>query len=64
MAATAGTTHQQIIVEIDPDEFATDGYDVLGATISDSSQATNFVNAVYVLATRYPQANPPAAITD
>lgn len=65
MAATAGTTHQQIIIEIDPDELAAAGdYDVLGATISDSSQATNFVAAWYVLATRYAQANPPSAIVD
>lgn len=64
MAATAGTTHQLVVIEIDPDEFASGEFDVLGATISDSSQATNFVDANYILATRYPQANPPAAITD
>lgn len=40
------------------------GFDVLGCTISDSSQATNFVSVIYVLASRYPQANIPAAITN
>lgn len=64
MAATAGTTHQLLVIEIDPDDFAAAGYDVLGFTVSDSSQATNFVAATYWLKTRYPQANPPAAITD
>jgi len=35
----------------------------LGCTISDSSQATNFVSAQYFLEMRYPQATPPAAIS-
>lgn len=64
MAATAGTTHQEILIEIDPDEFAAGGYDVLGATISDSSQATNFVSAWYIMAQRYPGAASPSAIID
>lgn len=70
VAQTAGTSYtltadikkKQVIVEIDP--AAIGDYDVLGCTVSDSSQATNFVSAQYILWTRYPQATPPAAITD
>lgn len=50
-------------IEIDPAEF-TGAYDVLGCTISDSSQATNFVSGHYRLEMGYSQATPPTAITD
>lgn len=55
MALTAGTTHQEVIIEIDPDQIpATNGdFDVLGCNIEDSSQATNFVAAFYIIAPRY-----------
>lgn len=70
VAQTAGTSYtltadvkaKQVVIEIDP--AALGDYDVLGCTVSDSSQATNFVAAQYLLQTRYPQATPPAAITD
>ena len=42
----------------------TRAYDVLGCTISDSSQATNFVSVLYIIQTKYQEATPPAAITD
>jgi len=65
MAATAGTTDQLMVIEIDPASGEWDeDYDVLGCTLSDSSQATNFASVLYVLQTKYPQATPPAAITD
>lgn len=54
---------KMVVIEIDPAEFGGD-YDVLGCTLSDSSQATNFVSGMYILQTRYGQATPPAAITD
>lgn len=56
---------KQVIIEVDPETFDVDGgFDVLGCTIDDSSQATNFVSVIYILATRYAQATPPAAITN
>lgn len=54
---------KMVVIEIDPAEFG-GSYDVLGCTISDSSQATNFVSGMYILQMRYGQATPPAAITD
>jgi hypothetical protein len=70
VAQTAAVKHtvandikkKMVVIEIDPVEIG--AYDVLGCTISDSSQATNFVSAQYVLQTSYRQATPPAAITD
>ncbi len=53
---------KQVLFQIDP---ATLGdYDVLGCTVDDSSQATNFVSVVYFLETRYQSDTPPTAITD
>jgi hypothetical protein len=39
-------------------------FDVAGFTVSDSSQAANYVSGVYVLESRYGQATPPSAIVD
>lgn len=73
VVATAATSHsvantvkkKQVLVEIDPDNGDFDeSYDVLGCTISDSSQATNYVSVLYLLEMKYVQATPPAAITD
>lgn len=61
---TAGTTHQGVIIQIDPAEMAAEGWDVLGGVVSDSSQATNFVSAWYIVAPRYQQSNPPSMIVD
>lgn len=54
---------KQIVFEFDATELA-DGNDCFYFTASDSSQATNFASAVVLLHTRYPQATPPAAISD
>lgn len=51
-----------VIFGVDP--AALGAYDVLGCAIADSSQATNFVSATYILETKYAQGTPPAAITD
>lgn len=66
MTVTNDIKKKQVIIEIDPAAVAAQGatYDVLGFTISDSSQATNFVSGQFFLAERYAQATPPAAITD
>jgi hypothetical protein len=56
---------KQVIFEIDPSGFdVEDGFDVLGCTVDDSSEATNFVSVLYILQMRYKQATPPTAITD
>lgn len=59
----ADVAKKHVLIEIDPAEF-TGSYDVLGCTISDSSQATNFVSGLYLLEMGYSQATPPTAITD
>lgn len=65
MAATAAATNQVVVAEIDPAQVAAQGaYDVLGGTISDSSQATDFVTGFYILENKYQQATPPSAIID
>lgn len=61
--ATAGATNQQLIMQFDPRTLSA-GFDCIMATLDDSSQATNFATVTYLLETRYPQATPPAAITD
>lgn len=64
-AVTNDIKKKQVIVEVDPrDGQWGDSFDVLGCTISDSSQATNYVSAQYILQTKYQRATPPAAITD
>jgi len=60
---TADVTKKQVIIEIDPASFGPT-YDVLGCTISNSGQATNFVAVQYFLEMGYSQATPPTAITD
>lgn len=66
MTVTNNIKKKQVIIEIDPgmvqDQGAT--YDVVGFTVSDSSQATNFVAGQFFILQRYPQATPPVAITD
>ena len=60
VAATA--KKKQAIFQIDPANIG--DYDVLGCTVDDSSQATNFVSILYLLETRYQSDLPPSAITD
>ena len=70
-AATSATVtgdvkKKQVIFEIDPAECVAQGstYDVIGFTVSDSSQATNFVAGQYFLDMRYKEDTPPSAISD
>ncbi len=52
--ATAGTTDQIMTFCLDPAKFDVAGdFDVLGFTVDDSSEATNFVSAVAYLEMRY-----------
>jgi hypothetical protein len=47
-----------VTMDIDPAGLdVTNGFDCLGFTIDDSSQATNFVSAVAYIVPRYPDAN-------
>jgi hypothetical protein len=62
-AVTNNIKKKQVIIEIDP-AFWGATFDVMGCTISDSSQATNFVSVQYFLLTRYAADQPPVAITD
>ena len=73
VARTAATSYtlnndvakKQVIIEIDPTNGDFDeSYDVLGCTISDSTQATNFVSGQYFIQTKYQMRTPPAAITN
>ena len=66
MACDAAATDHLVVIQIDPAAVAAQSatYTALGGTIATSAQATNFVSAVYYIQERYPQATPPAAITD
>jgi len=66
LTLTADVKKKMVICEIDMSDVAAMGitYDVIGCTISNSAQATNFVAGHYVLAERFAQATPPTAITD
>lgn len=58
----AGATNQIVTMDIDPAGFdVANGFDVLGVTVDDSSQATNFVSIVALLTMRYSNQN---VITD
>ena len=63
IAATAGTTNQQLVMEVIPERLS-EGYDCIAATLSNSGEATNFATITYLIETKYPQETPPAAITD
>lgn len=68
-AATVTVTNnikkKQVVIEVDPAALDVDGgYDCVYVTISDSSQATNYCSVTAYLLQRFPQATPPAAITD
>lgn len=54
VAATAGTTNQILVLQVDPAGFDVDGgFDVLGFTVDNSSEATNFVSVVAYMEPRY-----------
>lgn len=60
LAATA--KNQIVTMDIDPAGFdVAGGFDVLGVTVDDSSQATNFVSIIALLTMRYSNVN---VITD
>jgi hypothetical protein len=61
-AVTADIAKKMVIFEIDPADIG--AYDVLGCTLSNSGQATNFASVTYWLQERYQQATPPSAIVD
>jgi hypothetical protein len=65
-SCTLGVANQHIIIKIDPQAISAQlaTYTALGCVITTSGEATNFVSVVYHLLERYPQATPPAAITD
>lgn len=64
-AVTDDVKKKQVIIEVDPATLdLANGFDVLNFTVSDSSQATNFIAGQFFLATRYLQATPPTAVTD
>jgi hypothetical protein len=62
----AGATDSMVIVRVDPAAVAAQGatYDCLGCTVTGGAQAGDFWNGFYILETRYPQATPPAAISN
>jgi hypothetical protein len=62
----AGATDAMVVVRIDPAAAAAQGatLDCLGCTVTGGAQVGDFGNGFYILETRYPQATPPAAITD
>lgn len=62
----AGIAKMQVVIGIDPAKCQAQGanYDVIGFTVSDSSQATNFVSGQFFLEMKYQQATPPSAIVD
>ena len=60
---SADVAAHQVLVQIDPAQLGAT-YDVMGCTISNSAQATNFVSVVYLLEMRYAQALPPSVIAD
>lgn len=62
-SVTADVKKKQVIFEIDPASLG-GAYDVLGCTISNSAQATDFVSVVYILEEGYAQATPPSRIVD
>ena len=66
LTLNAGATPQLVVARFDPAACYAQGatFDCIGATIATSSQATNYVDALWFIETKYPQATPPAAITD
>lgn len=73
VAQTAGTSvtltndikKKMVVIAVDPASLdINNGFDVLGFSISDSSQATNFVCGSYECEMNYAQATPPTVLTD
>lgn len=62
----AGTTDQLVVAYFNLSDMYSQGatFDCIGATSATSSQATNFVSALWLLETRFAQATPYSAIID
>lgn len=61
---SAAVKHKMVIFEIDPAKLdLANGFDCI-TVLTGASNAANITSAQYYLLTRYPQATPPAAITD
>jgi hypothetical protein len=65
MACDAVATDHLLVIRIDPSDVAAQlsTYKWLGGTIATSADPNNFVDAVYFIQTRYPQATPTTALT-
>jgi hypothetical protein len=63
VTVTADAVDKIVIIEVDPSALGAT-YDCIAGKTTASSQATDFVAMLYILAPRYEQALPPAAITD
>jgi hypothetical protein len=63
-ACSAGAVSELIIVQIDPADVVAQlsTYAYLGCTQATSSQANNYVSALWMIKERYPQATPRTAI--
>ncbi len=62
---TADVKTKMVVIEIDPSSFdVSGGFDCLGCTVDASGEGTDFCTLMYIVQTRYPQATPPAAITN
>ena len=62
---SADVKNKVVVFQVDPAYFDhANGFDVLGVTVDDSSQATNFASVTYVCQMRYAGDNAPAVITD
>jgi hypothetical protein len=59
----AGVKHKTIVFQIDPATLSLANGDCI-TVLTAASHADNITSALYLLETRYPQATPPAAITD
>lgn len=60
----AGVKNKQVIFQIDPATLdIANGFDCITVKTG-ASNAANITSATYFIQTRYPQATPPAAITD
>ena len=63
VVATAGTNNQQLVLVIDPTKLSA-GFDCIAATLSNSSEATNFASVVYICEMRYQSATPPSVVVE
>jgi hypothetical protein len=59
----AGQKHKTVVFQIDPATLTLANGDCI-TVLTGASDATNITSAIYLLETRYPQATPPAVITD